>query len=707
MRNKIKEKKLKKFTTKMQAKLLLVFCILIIAMVGLIGRLVYINRTDGERYEKRVLSQQTYTSQVIPYKRGNIVDTKGTILATSEKVYNLILDVKSLLDDEKYFNPTTKAITESYSSITAEALQEIITSKPKSQYVILQKGFSYDEMMVFKEKAEKDSKIHGVWFEEDYVRKYPYKTLASDVLGFTTSGNVGNWGIEQFYNDLLNGTNGIEYGYIDSELKLDRTIKPAINGNTIVTTIDANVQGIVQNHIKQFNQEFGSKNIGVIVMNPNNGEIIAMASNEEYDLNNPTDLTPFYTKQEIDQMNEEKKLEALNQIWRNFTISDTYEPGSTFKPFTIASALEEAIINSNDTYYCDGYEVVGGWTIQCSKRQGHGQLTLEQALMVSCNDALMQIVAKEGKNLFFNYQNFFGFGGKTNIDLPGEAVGILIPEENIGSADLATSSFGQTFTNTMIQLAAGYSSLVNGGYYYQPHIVKQIVNDKGAIVENMDKLLIKETVSEQTSAFIREAMFQTVENGTAKYAQVPGYKVGGKTGTAEKYPRSAKTYLVSFIGAVPADNPEIVVYVVIDEPQNVVKQADSSIATKLTSRILSDILPFLELYPTEEIDETKLENTQTSTPVLPSTNENSANVNTENNTENSAQNGSGNEDATSNNNTENSNDNSNETNEDTMNNGETNENTNNNVDISNELDDFNPDSILDSQEETEENEVTN
>jgi stage V sporulation protein D (sporulation-specific penicillin-binding protein) len=625
MNTKKNSKKIKKFTVKMQAKLLLVFCILLIGLVGLIGRLIYLNRTNGEKYEKRVLSQQTYNSTVIPYQRGSIVDRKGTILATSQKVYNVILDVKKVLSkEEEYLTPTITAITKSFKDITESEINEIIKSKPNSQYVKLLKGLSYDEVAVFKELTAKDSKVQGVWFEEDYVRKYPYDTLGSSILGFTISGNIGNWGLEQYYNDELNGTNGREYGYIDEELKLERTVKPAVNGNTIVSTIDANVQRIVQNHIKSFNEEYGSKNIGVIVMNPNNGEVLAMASNDEYDLNNPTDLSYAYTKKEIKSMTEDEKQDAMYQMWRNYAISDAYEPGSTFKPFTVAAALDEDIIGQDDTFYCDGHEIVGGWTIRCSKRSGHGTITLMESLMKSCNDAMMNIVAREGRDLFYKYQTFFGFGTKTGIDLPGEASGLLKEKDKIGASDLATSSFGQTFTNTMIQMAASYSSLINGGYYYEPHMVKQIVNDKGATVKNIDKVLVKETVSKDTSNFIKESMFQTVEAGTAGGAKVPGYKVGGKTGTAQKLPRGNGKYLVSFIGAVPADKPEIVIYIVIDEPQNVVQQADSSLATKLTSRILTEILPFLELYPTEEI-EGEANTAVTDVPTLPSSNEETSN----------------------------------------------------------------------------------
>lgn len=596
-----KAKPLKKFTNRMSARLMFVFTIILALMGVLIVRIAELNHTDGVRYEKKVLSQQTYTSTAIPFQRGSILDRNGTVLAYSEKVYNVILDVYYTLSDDKYSEPTKKALLGSFKDIKESDIDNLYSKKPNSRYSVIKKGISYEDMEKFKELEKKDANIQGVWFEEDYNRKYPYKTLASNVLGFTTSGNIGNWGMEQYYNDTLNGTNGIEFGFIDSDLKLERTVKPSINGNSVVSTIDANVQKVVENHIKSFNDEYGSKNMGVVVMNPNNGEILAMASNDTYDLNNPADLTAYYTKDEISKMSDKEKTDALSKIWRNYTISDSYEPGSTFKPFTIAAALEENIIKQNDTYYCDGGEEVAGSYIKCSSYSigGHGEVTLTEALMKSCNDALMQIGAKEGGNLFLGYQKFFGFGAKTGIDLPGEAVGILKEKKGYGKVDLATNSFGQNFTTTMIQLVSGFSSLVNGGYYYEPHVMKEVLNASGSMVSSFDKKLVKLSVSSDTSKFINNALYMTVQEGTAKGAQVPGYKVGGKTGTAEKIPRGGGTYLVSFIGCVPTDNPQVVIYVVIDEPQNVERQADSSLATKTAGAILTEILPLLEIYPTE------------------------------------------------------------------------------------------------------------
>jgi stage V sporulation protein D (sporulation-specific penicillin-binding protein) len=591
------------FNSRMQARLLLVFCVVTLTLIGLMVRLVYIVQVDGDRYAKKVLSRQSYVSSVLPYKRGDILDRNGTVLATSELQYRLILDPKLLLQNSECIEPTIKAL-QSIFGVDAATVQQVLDSKPDSQYVILLKELKYDVVQSFKTLMEedKDNTIIGVWFEEQYVRTYPYNSLACDVLGFTSADNIGFWGIEEYYNSELNGTNGREYGYYDSELDLERIVKKAVNGNSVISSIDANVQRIIQEKIVEFNKETGSKSIGVLVMNPNNGEILAMASNQEYDLNNPQSLEGIYTKKEIKALSDEQKTKALNTLWKNDVISSGFEPGSTFKPITIAAALEESIIASNATYYCDGSELVGGSTIHCSKRVGHGELTLTQSLMFSCNDAMMQIVAKEGKDIFYRYENDFGMGKKTGIDLPGEEAGLIIAKDGLNATELATSSFGQSFTTTMLQMATAFSSLVNGGSYYQPHVVKEIVNDSGATVKENDGVVVRQTVSEQTSDFIQQALYKTVEEGTAQGAKVEGYAVGGKTGTAQKLPRDAKTYVVSFLGCVPAINPEIVIYVIVDEPQNVLIQADSSIATKFASKILKEILPALDIYPEGDID---------------------------------------------------------------------------------------------------------
>lgn len=596
-----KKKKTRKFTSRMQAKLLLVFCVLIAVMIILIVRLIQLNHKDGARYEKRVLSQQSYVSSTKPFKRGSIVDLNGTVLASSDKVYNVILDPKIVLTDKEYLTPTVNALGEVF-GVDVQTLKKLIEEKSTSSYEKILKEQDYEMVAKFEELSSKDKKIKGVWFEEEYVRHYPYGSLASHVLGFSNTENVGTGGIEQYYNTKLNGINGRSYGYFDAELNLKRTVKEAKDGNTLVTTINVNVQRIVEEHIKKFEEEMGSENIGVVLMDPNTGGIIAMASNEGYDLNNPYDLSKYYTDAELKAMTEEEKTNALYRMWRNFTVSDSYEPGSTFKPITIAAALEEDLVTPESTFLCTGHVQVGGFTIYCNNKSGHGYVTLAQALMKSCNPALMAIGDLEGRDIFHYYQEHFGLGKKTGIDLPAEAEGVLYTVEGLNVTELATNSFGQGFNVTMPQMVAAYSSLINGGYYYKPHVVKEIRDENGATIESLDNQLVSETVSSATSEFIREAMFLTVDEGTAKPAKVEGYKVGGKTGTAQKLPRSAKKYVVSFIGGVPADKPEVVIYTVIDEIHDDEKKAMSSVATKLTSEILSDVLPFLGVYPEGEID---------------------------------------------------------------------------------------------------------
>lgn len=594
------KKNLKRFKLFMKHKLLFIFGVLIILMCGLIGRLIYLNNQDGERYAKRVLSQQSFMSSSLPYQRGSILDRNNTVMATSKKVYNVIFDPKVLLSDEDNVTPTLEALCQVFTELNESELRRILKDNETSSYIVLLKKQEYELIAHFEELQKESKKIKGVWFEEEFERVYPYDSLASHVIGYTSAGDVGTWGIEQFYNSTLNGENGRVYGYYDSELNLTRTVKPPVNGNTIVSTIDLYVQQLVEQHIDTFMEEMGAENVGVIVANPNNGEIYAMASNNSFNLNSPFDLSKYYTDVEQASMTEDDRMNALNKMWRNFCISDTYEPGSTFKPFTVAAGLEEDVVTPQSTFTCNGYSMVGGWRIKCNSTHGH--VSLAQSLMKSCNPALMEIGEKLGRDEFRTYQDRFNFGKKTGIDLPGEATGILLDKEQLNVTELATSSFGQTFNVSMVQMLAGFSSLINGGYYYQPTLVKEIVDEHGVTVDDKDPVVLNESVSANTSEFLQEALYLTVEEGTAKPAKVEGYLVGGKTGTAQKFPRADKKYVVSFIGCVPADDPQVVIYVVIDEIHNEEKKASSTVATELTSKILKDILPLLEVYPEGEIE---------------------------------------------------------------------------------------------------------
>lgn len=590
----------KRFTPKMQGSLLFVFCAVVVIFFILVGRIAYLNSVDGERYEKKVLSQQSYTSNAIPYKRGDIIDRNGTKLAVSEKVYNVILDPKAMLEKETYKEPTIAALSSCF-GMSSEEVEEVLRDKKDARYVPMKdyKEIEYEVIEKFKKEAKKNKKIQGVWFEEEYVRRYPLNNVASILIGFTQKGdaNIGTWGIEENYNEELSGTNGREYGYFNSDLELERTVKPAVNGNNIITTIDSNVQSIVEGKVEKYLDETGAKNMAVLLMNPQNGEIYSMVSNRSFDLNNPRDLSAFFTEKELESMSDAKKGEELSKLWRNFCISDAFEPGSTFKPFTIAAALDEHKVTTKTTFTCNRSKKVADRNIACTG--AHGTITIREALMKSCNVALMDIGEKMGRNLFSEYLSFYGFGVKTGIDLPGEGTGIIKPLEALNPVELATSSFGQTNTVTMIQMAAGFSSLINGGSYYIPHVVKEIQNENGAVVRTVDSQMVKKTVSKETSDLIRGYLYETVEEGTASPAGVEGYSIGGKTGTAEKYPRKQGNYVVSFLGFTPAENPQLVAYVVIDEPGEE-EQDHSTYATEFAHDVLKDVLPFLGIYKETE-----------------------------------------------------------------------------------------------------------
>lgn len=601
----------RKFSKTMQRKLVMLFAAIVLAFVFLVGRITYINAASGDKYTKLVLDQQQYGSRTIPFKRGDIVDRNGTKIATSERIYNVILDMKVMLSKEEYIEPTIQVLEECF-GIAEEDVRTLMDKNPTGRYNILKKGVDYATAQKFN-KIESDSEkypnVKGIWLEEDYVRKYPYNTLASDVIGFTVDGNVGSNGIEASYNSILNGTDGREYGYQDESTSFEQTVKEPENGQTVMSTIDLQVQSIVEKHVLEFNEEHknqaregeGSLDTAVIVMNPQNGEILAEASYPNYDLNNPRDLTKYYTEEQIEAMSDEEKLDTLNSLWNNFCVSDTYEPGSTFKPFVISAGLETGVLTGEESYTCGGVLHVGDHDIHCSNRGGHGTQTLKRALENSCNVALMQIGESMGAEEFTRYQELFGFGEMTGIDLPGEASteGLLYEAENMDAASLATNAFGQNFNVTMTQLAASFCSLVNGGNYYEPHVVKQIQDENGNVTETKDPVLVRKTISKETSDIIKDYMYGVVEEGTGKSAAVEGYAIGGKTGTAEKLPRRNGKYLVSFIGYAPQENPQVVVYVVVNEP-NAQGQANSGFATELASKIMGEIFPYLGIEKTAE-----------------------------------------------------------------------------------------------------------
>ena len=614
-----KRRMVPKLNRKMKKKLLLLFGIITCAFVGLVFRLMYIEYTSGDTYTKKVLSLQSYDSVKLPFQRGNIVDKNGTILATSVAVYNVILDCSVMTSKDEYVEPTINALTQCFSDLDRNKLEDYAQNSKDNKYIVLKEKLSYDDIQPFVEMqdAVDDSgnkvnpNIKGVWFETEYQRKYPLSTLASATVGFVSDGNVGTVGLEKYYDSTLNGVDGREYGYLNSDNAIEKTVIPAENGKNLYCSIDANVQTIVENKIKEFADTYknnartgdGAEEIAVVMMNPNTGEIIAMADYPTFDLNDPRNLSSY---DQTDDMSDDGKMDLLNKLWQNYCVTATYEPGSVQKPFTVAAGLETGTLTTDMTFFCDGYEMFGNEKVRCVNRDGHGLETIEGALMDSCNDALMQMSYNIGAENFLDYQAVFGFGQKTGIDLPGEAntASLMYTLDNIKPVDLATNSFGQNYNCTMIQMVSAFSSLINGGNYYKPHVVTKITDDSGNTVENIEPTLLKKTVSQNTSDTLRNYLYNVVTNGTAIASKVDGYSMGGKTGTAQMYDdethlRKKGAYLVSFMGFVPYDDPQLVIYTVINQP-NVEDEAHSSYAQNITREILKEVLPYMNVYPDEE-----------------------------------------------------------------------------------------------------------
>lgn len=673
-------------TPGMQRKLVVLFIMVLLAFGYLFYQLYSISRNKGAQYEKTVLSQQSYDSRELPYKRGTITDAKGTVLASSDLVYNVIIDAYQINSGDKdettgesiYVEPTLSAC-ESL-GIDKDKIRKYITDNPDSRYYVALKNLSYTQYTAYQkaitdaadkvkniqasideekakdspdetalsqlnsqlEEAKKENEqyqnIQGIWFEPAYIRSYPNGTLASDVIGFANDQNQGSFGLEEYYNDTLNGTPGREYGYLSGQSTLQRTTIEATDGNNLVLTLDANIQSICEKYLLQYNEQkqnkvrqgYGANNVGVIIEDVTNGDILAMASYPNYDLSNPYDLSrivgmpklddkdnptdEYMTQADVDALDTfEEQSRYLNALWTNFCISTPYEPGSTAKPFTYAAGLESGKMTGDETYYCGGSLNVGGWDIYCHNRSGDGILTDNEAIERSCNVALMQMAEQIGVEDFTKFQRIFGFGLRTNIDLAGEARtdSMVISADKMSVSDLATNSFGQNFDVTMIQMISAFSSLINGGCYWQPHLVSRITSASGATVQNIEPRLVKQTVSETTSEKIREATLQVVEgaNGTGKKARPAGYRIGGKTGTAETLPRGNHEYIVSFEAYAPYEDPKIAIYVVIDR-MNDSPQEQTSDACILVREILTEVLPYLNIsmtVPLSSEEEAELE----------------------------------------------------------------------------------------------------
>ncbi|MCR5368003.1 stage V sporulation protein D (sporulation-specific penicillin-binding protein) [Eubacterium ruminantium] len=625
--NKIHTKRRKVFLRRMRIHLLVVMGIITLALIVVAVRLIQLNVKKGKEYETRVLSQRNYTSTAVPYKRGEILDRNGSVLAMSSKVYNLIIEPKNILRDDEKKEKTCKALT-TYFDITREELDKYLEDKD-SLYDVVRKGLSYDQVKKFTDYEKDEDDVVGVWFEESYVRVYPNKELGCHMLGFVVSGNVGLGGIEGEYNEYLNGEDGRTYVYLTDDYTTQKTTEPANDGDTVVTTIDAEIQNIVQSKVDEYMETVGAENVSVLVMDPNTCEILALCNGHQYDPNDAYDTSrlryQFATqtdaefKETVKKMSDDEMVDRLNRLWRSYVISDNFEPGSTFKVFTIAGALEDKVLDGSETFFCDGHQTVADWDINCVNHDGHGTLTVSGALEQSCNDCLMQIAAMEGPEVFDKYQQLFGFGQRTNVDLPGEqgesALSSLIyHKDTLNAVELATSAFGQGVTVSMIQLGTAFCSAINGGYYYKPHVVSRIQDKDGNLVKSFDRILVRRTISEETSAEMRGMLKRVVTDGTGWRAGIDGYSIGGKTGTAEKQPRGNDNYILSFIGFAPVEDPKVVVYCVVDEP-HVDSQYLSGAGAVVFNMIATELFPYMNIYKSDDTYEGEASDDEQVTPV--------------------------------------------------------------------------------------------
>ena len=637
----------RRFTLSMQRKLMVMFGLIVAAFLFLSVRIFLINRDNGTEYTMQVLSQQSYTNRTIPYRRGKIMDCKGTVLADSTLVYNVIIDAKQILSEDRYLEPSLDAAETL--GLNKAQLRKFIQENESSQYYIAKKNVAYQEKKDYEawlaEGIEQENSLGlkdenavfrnvvGIWFEPGYIRTYPSGAAFADLIGFANTANVGSFGIEEYYNDILNGTEGRTYGYLDDNLNLEQTTIDAQNGSNLTLTVDSNIQNIVMKHLNKFGEKYknkdhkgnGANNIGCIIQNVHTGEILAMGSYPGFDLSDPYDkealigmpvlsdkdeaTDKYLTKKDVEALSDNDQIRYFNSLWRNYCISSHYEPGSTAKTFTVAAGLESGRVKEDDTFLCEGSLTVGGSRIRCHNVYGDGTLTVGEAVERSCNVALMKMAEQLGNDEFTKYQNVFNFGLKTGIDLADEArtSEYLYSAASMGEADLATNSFGQNFEVTMIQMITAFSSVVNGGIYYEPHVVSRITSSGGAVISTTEPRVLKKTVSEETSKKLREYLIQVVEgdNGTGKTARPAGYRIGGKTGTAETLPRGNGEYVVSFMGFAPAEDPQIAIYVVVDRP-NVEKgerQADAKFATGIVRSILTEVLPYMNIYMTQPLSD--------------------------------------------------------------------------------------------------------
>ena len=560
-------------------KILVVFLCAVVIILGLIGRLVYLMVFDAEYYQE--LAEDLHERErEIKAARGEIVDRNGVVLATNKTVCTISV-VHSQIEDPDL---VTEVLAAELGLEQAEVREKV------------EKVSSMEKIKTNVEKEIGDRirnyDLAGVKVDEDYKRYYPYDELASKVLGFTGGDNQGIIGLEVKYEEYLKGTNGTILTTTDARgIELDGVAEDRVEpvaGETLQVTLDYNIQAYCEQAALKVMEEKQADSVSILLMNPQNGEIYAMVNVPEFNLNEPYELN---TGADAGTLSDEELQEQLNQMWRNGCINDTYEPGSTFKIITSSACLEEGVVSLDDTFMCPGYRVVEDRKIRCHKVGGHGSETFVQGIQNSCNPVFIDIGLRLGADKFYEYFERFGLLSLTNVDLPGEAGTIMHKKEDIGTVELATMTFGQSFQITPIQLATTVSSIVNGGRRITPHLGMAVLDSSGKAAEEFEYEVREGIVSEETSETMRTLLKSVVEEGSGKNGYIEGYSIGGKTATSQTLPRSANRYISSFLAFAPAEEPQVLGMVVIHDPQGV--YYGGTIAAPVLRDIYDNVLPYL------------------------------------------------------------------------------------------------------------------
>lgn len=587
----------------MKRRAFFLFIIFILGFGVLVFNLTKIVVFEGKNYKLAVFQNLDNKGNGISlnYKRGQITDRNGIVLADSTTTYLFFWDPEILIEEGEVTKKETLDYIHNHFNISYDELYETLKSKPNSNYEIIGKEFSYSEIKEVKAAVD-GYQIIGLHYREGYERVYPTPTIAPDIVGFVDFEMNGLYGIEQYYDSYLKGEKGRLYETIEDENRLEKNEIEAVDGSNVMLTIDYTVQRYINEAIEHYLEDDVAERIQVIVMDPDNGEILGMTDYPSFSVADPYDVSNIISEEAFTALSIEEQSDVYSALWKNQILSNGYEPGSTFKPFVYAAALEENRSKLTDTYTCYGATQVADRRITCWKEAGHGEQTMMEGLQNSCNIAFLEIGAKLESDLFYKYQHMFGFGTLTGIDLGGEVSvrSLIHKQENLGPVQLATSSFGQTFGITPIQLITGFSSIINGGYLYEPHVMKKVYTDEQVVITG-EPHITRQVISEEVSRLTTDALAGVVNEGTGGRAKIAGYEIGGKTGTAEKLPRGSDDYIVSFIGFAPIEDPEVITLVVVDEPRG--EDINSRFAATIFVDVMEDVMPYLHIFKNEENEE--------------------------------------------------------------------------------------------------------